>query len=226
MLNKVKNSFNFEKNYISLIYFIISIILTIILGKLFRQNVKMIEKEEIFWTDERIQFWTFIDLFPISNFSDTVTDITDQISVLKQEARKKKIKCVPIEREISVEKIIHKELNLQENQKLLLIDLLIPNQKILVNRCLDTKQEADNKLTINQCFNIEKENVKLKCLPIKDVKQEKKQIKIQIKPKRLITQEMEENIINTTLNGTLNRQEFIIILPIEQHIFCACQCSR
>ena len=227
--------YNIKWLWVSL--FLAVVIYSVVVGiciKFTNPGVKIII-EETFWTDENIQFWSRINVPPPFDKNDeTALRIYYEMNYLKEAAQLREMKCVPLLYGFYVEEILmEKILLLQQQQhskrerrrnnnnnnnntnvmvnKLLKV-LLVPDQKIFVNRCM-----GDNRVFCNGVDGT-------KCLPLKDVRQGITRICLAVKNETLVDKRMEEEIIKTALNGTFCREKAIISFNVEEHVHCSCQC--
>lgn len=202
------------------LFFSAVIIYSIVVGICITNPGKKIIIDETFWTDENIQFWSRINVPPpFDDNNETALRIYYEMIYLKEEAQLREMRCVPLLYGFYVEEILREKLLLMRTDsdtRVLLNKLLkvlsVPDQKIFVNRCM-----GDNRVFCNGVDGT-------KCLPLKDVRQGSTRICLAVKNETLVGKRMEDDLINSALNGTFCREKSIISFNVEEHVHCACQC--
>ena len=162
--------------------------------------------EETYWTDENIGFWSRLDIPQPSDPNNAmIVNMLHQMSLFKSEALTKEAKCVPKETTLELKDILT-ELIPSRDTIASLMDIIEPlSDKIYVKRCpTDVCDYAPG----------------TKCLPLSDVRQRVKYI--QVKPKPTSSSRL---LLESILNGTaFCQKQNIIHLPVEEHVYCSCQC--
>ena len=189
------------------------------------------EVRTTFWTDENIAYW--------ANFEPTTSnekEFTEQCQMeevfLKQIAKLHQGKCVPMAGVYRVESLILERvmnpLHLFEvapPPPPSLLSLLVPNQKVVLNRCMPDRSYCDvdkaackpNKRTRKWISAIFKLNETFHLTKKEEEEEEEK--------KEKQTPNAEE-LTNMAINGTLDQTRYIIFnFSVEEHADCSCQCN-
>ena len=126
-------------------------------------NEELLNSESIMWTDENIAYWSSVDpVAPLDPNDEEGLRKYEEAFFLKQEARLRGLKCIPKKGVFNVQDLLKEERKSEE-----LLDLLIPDQKVVLNRCLPQSSYCPVYGS--------------KCTPTKDVRQGYKRIAVIIK---------------------------------------------
>ena len=151
------------------------------------------DPESMIWSDKNIAYWSTIDPIPPSDPNDKVASQSyEEAMFLKQEAIMRGMKCVPKKGVFRVEDLLEED----EEKKNELLDVLVPYQKVVLERCLPQSSYCG-------------EVYGAKCKPTKEVKQGSKRIAVVIKNG---THDGEEAIV------TFYVEEHV-------HCSCQCSCN-
>ena len=146
-----------------------------------------------FWTTENVDYWSnFIPIPPSSDSVQTQKNYESEI-ILKQMAKLRKSTCVPKKGVFRLEDLI-----LEKGDRRLLLNIIVPNQKMVLTRCLP------------QCSHCEMYGTM--CLPTR--KRENKRFAIFLNN---ITEKGNADIFEMYGNHYLT-------LDFEEHTHCSCQC--
>ena len=165
----------------------------------FKSEGQHLNVSTTFWTEETIAYWVNFDPIPPFNSHD-VKRYNNELYI-KQEAQLRALKCIPKEGVFRVDNLI-----LERN--ISLPSPLIPEQKIVLKRCLPQSSFC--------------ETFGMKCKP---TKLKRKSITVFLKNQNTTTSLREdgrefEDMMNMVVNGTAS----IFNILVEEHGDCACQC--